>query len=94
MIHHAFRDRPGGREFDARLEALYEAAVAAGLWQNAYASANYREYWAETVTYWFWEYVEFPAEARGKTLEDYDPEIAKLIAETFGNAYVPAYCKP
>ena len=28
-------------------------------------------------------------------LEDYDPEIAKLIAETFGEgAYVPDYCKP
>ena len=28
-------------------------------------------------------------------LEDYDPEIAKLIVEIFGEgAYVPEYCKP
>ena len=28
-------------------------------------------------------------------LEDYDPEIAKLIVETFTeDAYVPDYCKP
>lgn len=53
------------------------------------------ECWAETVTFWFHEYIPSPAEARGKKLEDYDPEMAKLIAETFGEgASVPSYCKP
>ena len=94
-IHSAIRDAPGGGAFDARLDALYQAALDAGLWRNAYPSRNYREYWAETVTFWFHEYIETYTEAHGMRLEDYDPEIAKLIVETFTeNAYVPDYCKP
>ncbi len=94
-IHFARKAQPGGQEFDARLHALYDAAMNAGLWQDTYASSNAWEYWAEAVVFWFWKYVESPANARGKKLEDYDPEIAKLVAETFGEeAYVPSYCKP
>ena len=94
-IHSAIRDAPGGHAFDARVRALYEAAVDAGLWQNAYAGTNHTEYWADTVTFWFWQFIDTETEARGMKLEDYDPEIAKLIVETFTeDAYVPAYCKP
>ena len=94
-IHFARKAQPGGQEFDARLHALYDAAMNAGLWQDSYASSNAWEYWAEAVVFWFWGYVEGPANARGKKLEDYDPEIAKLVAETFGDgAYLPSYCKP
>ena len=94
-IHFARKAQPGGQEFDARLHALYDAAMNAGLWQDSYASSSAWEYWAEAVVFWFWKYVESPANARGKKLEDYDPEIAKLVAETFGEeAYVPSYCKP
>ncbi|MDE0194598.1 MAG: hypothetical protein OXP08_03535 [bacterium] len=94
-IHSAIRDAPGGQAFNARLDALHEAALDAGLWRGAYASWSYPEYWAESVTFWFHEFIETYTEAHGMKLEDYDPEIAKLIAETFTeNAYVPAYCKP
>ena len=94
-IRSALRDQPGGQAFDARLEALYSAALNAGLWKDSYASRNFSEYWAETVTFWFQEFIRSPAELYGSKLEDYDPEIAKLIAETFGDAAtVPAYCKP
>ena len=94
-INSAIRDAPGGGAFNARIQALHRAAVDAGLWRNAYASRNYREYWAETVEFWFHEFIETYTEAHGMRLEDYDPEIAKLIVETFTeNAYVPDYCKP
>ena len=94
-IHSAIRDAPGGQAFDARLDALYQAALDAGLWQNAYARKNAHEYWAETVEFWFHEFIETYTEAHGMRLEDYDPEIAKLIVETFTeDAYVPDYCKP
>lgn len=93
-IHSAIKDAPGGEAFNARLHALYEAAMDAGLWQNAYAGTNAYEYWAETVTFWFQERIRRDV-AAGVKLADYDPEIAKLIADTFGEgAHVPAYCKP
>ena len=94
-IHRAIEDGPGGQAFNAQIKTLYQAAVDAGLWKYAYASTSHGEYWAETVRYWFQERIQEPAAARGMKLEDYDPEIAKLIAETFGEgAYVPDYCKP
>ncbi len=94
-IQLALEYSPGGEEFRSRLESLYNAAMNADLWQNTYASTNVWEYWAETVTFWFHEFMRQPHELRGSKLEDYDPEIAKLISATFGEeAYVPEYCKP
>ena len=94
-IHSAIMDAPGGQAFDARLNALYAAAMDAGLWRNSYASRNAREYWAQTVTYWFWEYMRSPPEERGRKVADYDPEMARFITETFDEgAYVPDFCKP
>ena len=94
-IHFALYDQPDGQEFHDRLEALYNAALAAGLWQNAYASENVLEYWAETVTFWFHGTIRSSPDPSITRLEDYDPAIARLIEETFGaGAYVPDYCKP
>ena len=94
-IQFALEDQPDGQEFRSRLEALYHAALGAGLWDGTYASTNVDEYWAETVTFWFHEYMHEPYYLAGAKLKRYDPEIAKLIAETFGDeAYVPDYCKP
>ena len=102
-LQFALEDQPGGHAFKARVRALYDAALSAGLWQGAYASTNVREYWAETVTFWFLESVYIPdnvidsslEDFDGVKLEDYDSDIAELIAETFGaGAYVPSYCKP
>lgn len=98
VIQFALEDQPGGYAFESRLLALYEAALNAGLWRNRYAATNVYEYWAETVTFWFREYMGEPVDHYGwgdSKLEEYDPEIAKLIAETFGEgASVPSYCKP
>ena len=94
-IHFALQDQPVVHEFNARLLDLYNSALAKGLWQDTYASTNFEEYWAEAVTFWFQEYMREPVGLRGSMLEDYDPEIVKLIEEVFGeDATVPSYCKP
>ena len=71
--------------FDGRLQAAFEAAIEKGLWIGLYASSNRLEYFAEGVTAWFnahWEY--FDINTRTK-LKAYDPELAKLVAEVFGD---------
>ncbi|MBI2924772.1 MAG: hypothetical protein HYY24_03600 [Verrucomicrobia bacterium] len=75
--------------FDPRLKAAYEQALAAGLWKGAYAATSRNEYWAEGVQSWFdtnrendpqHNHVNTRAE-----LNAYDPALAKLIAEVFGD---------
>lgn len=82
--------------FDARIESLYNAALATGLYSGAYAATKYSEYWAEAVTFWFLPNhligrVRTPATV--STLADYDPRVASLVQEVFGNAALPA-CEP
>ena len=93
-IHLSLEELSDNQKFGARLYSRYSAANNAGLWRGAYASENINEYWAETVTFWFLGFIREPLEARDLKLEEYDPDIAKLIAEIFGeDAYVPAFCK-
>ena len=75
--------------FDSRLASIFDAAKRKGLWQGTYASSNKREYWAEGVQSWFdanrendneHNYVNTRSE-----LEEYDPELALLIGEVFGD---------
>ena len=94
VIHYAISAQAGGHAFDVRLQAAYQAAVDAGLWRGWYASTNFREYWAETVKYWFWETLPSAFTAEFPRLEDYDPVVAAIIEEVFGDATVPASCKP
>ncbi|MDY3561056.1 peptidylprolyl isomerase [Gemmata sp. JC673] len=75
--------------FDKRLRAAYQAALDRGLWKNTYAATNHSEYWAEGVQCWFDD--NAPPDAlhnevrtRGK-LTDYDPALAALCKEVFGN---------
>jgi cyclophilin family peptidyl-prolyl cis-trans isomerase len=76
--------------FDDRLRKAYKKAVAAGLWKGTYAGSNPAEYWAESVQDWFdnnrrndaWHNsVSTRAE-----LKQYDPEVAALCKEAFGEA--------
>ena len=93
VIHYALEDQADGEEFNSKLNALLDAALTSGLWNDEYASTNIAEYWAETVTFWLRGSVEL-RETRGTTrLENYDPEAAKLIQETLGDATVPSSCK-
>ncbi len=86
----------GGKEFRSRLEEAYENALAAGLWENTYAGENPDEYWAEGVQSWFGLNdppgpIHNEINTRAK-LEAYDPVLAGLIQETFGDVTVSASC--
>ena len=90
LIHFEIRDRPGGREFDARLLAAYNAALDANLYDNQYASTNMLEYWAEMVEFWSQGRVPWS----NMSLADYDPVGAALVEDVFGAAAAPAFCIP
>jgi len=83
--------------FDRRLKAAYDAAMANGLWKGKYAAVNHHEYFAEGVQSWFdnnrendhdHNHVNTRAE-----LLDYDPGLAALCQEVFGNTELK-YTKP
>lgn len=83
--------------FDDRLKATYEDAMKRGLWPGKYASVNKNEYWAEGVQSWFGNnrendhdhnFVNTRAELRA-----YDPGLAALCAEVFGDT-VLVYTRP
>ncbi|MES2106341.1 MAG: hypothetical protein V4634_20135 [Pseudomonadota bacterium] len=76
--------------FDRRLQAAYEHAQAKGLWQHTYAMTNRTEYWASAAQSWFdcargpdADHNAINTRAR---LKPYDPEIAALLAEAFGDS--------
>jgi hypothetical protein len=75
--------------FDERLEAAYEAALKEGLWKGKYAARNRFEYWAEGVQSWFDTNRENDFEHNHVNtrveLKKYDAQLAKLVAEVFGD---------
>lgn len=75
--------------FNDRLRDAYEAAMAEGLWEDAYAAVNTHEYWAEGVQSWFDTnrgagHAQHNHVKTRELLEEYDPRLAALIAEVFG----------
>jgi hypothetical protein len=70
-----------------RLSTTYRAAVAAGLWKDAYAGSNPGEYWAEICQSYFdcnrvnnWNH---NAVGTREQLKQYDPEGYDLVRTTF-----------
>ena len=83
--------------FDTRLQATYNAAMAAGLWKGKYASVNHHEYFAEGVQSWFDDNRENDHDhnhvnTRAELIE-YDPGLAALCREVFGDTELK-YTKP
>ena len=72
-------------DFDDRLRKAFDAALAEGLWKGTYASTNKDEYWAESVQVWFNAHFGFFDINTRAELKNYDPALAKLIAEVFGD---------
>ena len=75
--------------FDGRLETVYDAAKEKGLWKDTYAITNKAEYWAEGTQSWFDtnranDDQHNHVDTRDK-LKDYDPELATLLTEVFGD---------
>ena len=82
LIHH-------DPTFDKRLKQAYDDALAMGLWKTKYASVNHHEYWAEGVQSWFSnnrlpDHDHNHVDTR-KELIEYDPGLANLCREFFGN---------
>jgi len=83
--------------FDDRLKSTYKSAMAKGLWKTKYASVNHAEYWAEGVQSWFGnnrppDHDHNHVDTR-KELQEYDPGLAALCQEVFGNTRLE-YTKP
>ena len=75
--------------FDNRLKSTYETAIRNGLWAGTYGSSNKQEYWAVGVQAWFHMDRQNDAEINHVNtrteLKDYDPALASLISEVFGD---------
>ncbi len=71
--------------FDDRLRTTYNTARARGLWKNTYAGTNMSEYWAQGVGTWFHANPEFQSVATRAALKNYDPGLASLLTEIFGD---------
>jgi hypothetical protein len=74
--------------FDSRVQATYDSAMSQGLWKGKYASTNHHEYFAEGVQSWFDnnrppDHDHNEVRTR-KALKKYDPGLAKLCEEVFG----------
>lgn len=75
--------------FSKRLGEVYRKALQAGLWQGTYAATNQLEYFAEGVQSWF-NTNQAPNRIHNhvdtrRELKEYDPGLAKLIEEVFGD---------
>lgn len=83
--------------FDMRLRAAYDAAMKAGLWKGKYASVNHHEYFAEGAQSWFDDNRVHDAAHNHvhlrEQLIEYDPALAALCREVFGDAAF-RYSKP
>lgn len=83
--------------FDDRLKQTFDDAMQAGLWKDKYAASNKNEYWAEGVQSWFNN--NRPPDGSHnhvdtrKELKEYDPGLAALCEEVFGNTEL-VYTKP
>ena len=90
-IHQAINLSDKDRTFDKKLKETYEGALKKGLWRcpykDMYAAVNYKEYWAEGVQSWFDANNENNFKHNHvntrEELKAYDPDLAKLIDETF-----------
>jgi hypothetical protein len=76
---------------------IYEQAMEKGLWRGKYASVNHHEYFAEGVQSWFDNNRENDHDHNHvnsrSELIDYDPALATLCREVFGETSL-AYTKP
>ena len=83
--------------FDTRLKQAYDRAMNQGLWKGKYASTNHAEYFAEGVQSWFDnnrppDHDHNHVDTR-KELREYDPSLAALCEEVFGETKL-VYTKP
>lgn len=75
--------------FETTIQSYFKEAIAEGLWQGTYAASNAAEYFAEGVQSWFGTNRENDNEHNDintrEELATYDPRLAGLIAQVFGD---------
>ncbi len=99
VLNLGIKQQERATEFLARLDAAYRSAMDSGLWAGAYAGENVDEYWAEGVQSWFglndWAIPANGVHNQINTrheLEAYDPALANLIREVFGETTISSTC--
>ncbi len=88
-------DRPAewwSGQFWVRVRDLFEFAMEEGLWADSYAATNFQEYWAVAVQTWFDVGPDDNGVDTRAELEIYDPRMAALVREVFGEVPVPSSC--
>jgi hypothetical protein len=87
--------KPG---FEAELVQSYQHALEAGLWPGTYVISDVEEYWAEGVRLYFQAVPAgvpggqvYPANSRAE-LQVYDPDLYRLVENTFGPRDTIAPC--
>ncbi len=90
LIHemtHAFHEvlNTIDTEFNNRLKATYDAALEKGLWRDYYAATHWGECFAEGAMSWF-NATQFNAVNTREELKMYDPGLAILLTEVFGDS--------
>ena len=83
-------------DFNKRLRALYDKAMANGSIANTYRTSTIEEYWAEAVQDWFNVNAEMPRPDgkhnwcnTRKELKELDPDLYALLAEFFPETDMP-----
>jgi hypothetical protein len=89
---HAIMDYGIGAEQRGQINDQYAKSMSAGLWRNAYAATNAKEYWAELSMWYFGSHgarrrgVETPAGNGPGALQGYDPQGFSLLQRIYGDA--------
>ena len=96
-VHFVGIEKRRDRTFSRRVEQAFQKARAAGLWDYTYAATNSVEYWAEGVEIWF-GINDVPGLSGNdvntrRELKEYDPTLANLVTEVFGEATVSSSCQ-
>ena len=85
------------KTFDGRVKKAFDGAIKAGLWKGKYAATNHHEYFAEGVQSWFDNNREPDHDHNHvntrKELVEYDPGLAELCKEVFGETEL-VYTRP
>lgn len=94
MVLNLVVDAPGGTGgFWHQVDLRLTQALQQGLWSHTYAASNADEYWAVAVQAWF----DVGGSRNGvdtrEEIEEYDPGIARLVREIFGDARLSSSCR-
>jgi len=87
---HAIMDHGIDAEQRLEIQQQYAKSLSAGLWHNAYAATNAKEYWAELTMWYFGSHgarrrlSETAAGNGPEALRSYDPEGFALLRRLYG----------